>query len=448
MSREKHRMWRCYKLCTSMIVISLLLITGCTEKETLPEENINSGTNYEEQESSQSNLSFSDIENYHFGILLSVPLETKTEGGEHVMLAPEEIEKLVREELEIVKDIGAYWVRPHPTAAFNWGNIDTGKGTYNWTIPDLVIKAIQDYNMQVLIQFWNCPETVIPYSDLKIEDMESYLNWLKAMVERYDGDGIDDMPGLRYPVLYYEVLNEPIQHDPENEAEKYSHILKESYMAIKEVNQNAKVLVGGLLDVGRDLPLLLERGCGDYFDIINWHQGDAEIAKTVEDEFGVDKPMWITEMWYEPKEKSEEDMTIEDEREQAKWLAETFARNFAMGVDKIFYVEIFRLLDGEGNPRLAYYTYKLLAEKIGRFDSAKLLHENDREIYKFTQDGKMFYIIPSTWSTVSLPVNGSSAIIIDLVPDKSGRFTTQQIEPENGYVEIELKGDPVLVEIC
>ncbi|KAA0008992.1 MAG: hypothetical protein FE042_00535 [Thermoplasmata archaeon] len=70
------------------------------------------------------------------------------------------------------------------------------------------------------------------------------------------------------------------------------------------------------------------------------------------------------------------------------------------------------------------------------------------EIYEFTQDGKMFYIIPSTWSTVSLPVNCSSAIIIDLIPDKSGEFTIRQIEPENGYVEIELKGDPVLAEIC
>lgn len=82
------------------------------------------------------------------------------------------------------------------------------------------------------------------------------------------------------------------------------------------------------------------------------------------------------------------------------------------------------------------------------FGRLKLSHENDREIYKFTQDDKMFYIIPSTWSTVSLPVNGSSAIIIDLIPDKSSEFTIQQIEPENGYAEIELKGDPVLVEIC
>lgn len=349
--------------------------------------------------------------------------------------------------MELVKDIGACWVRPHPTAVFNWGNIEDENGGYDWTIPDIVIKTIQDYNLGILIQFWNCPETTIPYSDLEMKDTERYLRWLKAMVERYDGDGIDDMPGLKYPVLYYEVLNEPIQHDPENEAEKYARILKESYLAIKDANASAKVLVGGLLDVGRDLPLLLERGYEEYFDIINWHQGDAEFAKRAESKFGVSKPMWITEMWYEEPGKPEE-MTIEYEREQAKWLAETFAKNFAMGVDKIFHVEIPRLLGREDNPRLAYYTYKLLAEKMGKFDSARIVKMDGREIYEFSQNGKKFYIIPSNQGVIKLPVNCPYVKAIKLIPNKDGVFDTWQIESENGYVEIEATDTPILLEIC
>jgi len=94
--------------------------------------------------------------------------------------------------------------------------------------------------MQILIQFWNSPKTIIPYVDLEMKDMERYLKWLKVMVERYDGDGVEDMPGLKYPVLYYEVLNEPIQHNPEEEVEKYVYILKKSYEAIKEANSSAK----------------------------------------------------------------------------------------------------------------------------------------------------------------------------------------------------------------
>jgi hypothetical protein len=29
---------------------------------------------------------------------------------------------------------------------------------------------------------------------------EHYQNWVQAVVERYDGDGTDDMPGLRWPI--------------------------------------------------------------------------------------------------------------------------------------------------------------------------------------------------------------------------------------------------------
>ena len=31
------------------------------------------------------------------------------------------------------------------------------------------------------------------------------------MVERYDGDGVDDMPGLEIPVKHWEIDNEPSQ---------------------------------------------------------------------------------------------------------------------------------------------------------------------------------------------------------------------------------------------
>jgi len=42
-----------------------------------------------------------------------------------------------------------------------------------------------------------------------------YEKWLTAVVERYDGDGKDDMKGLQFPVLHYEIGNEPdLEKDP------------------------------------------------------------------------------------------------------------------------------------------------------------------------------------------------------------------------------------------
>jgi len=43
----------------------------------------------------------------------------------------------------------------------------------------------------------------------KPNNMTAFKRFIAKMVERYDGDGIDDMPGLLYPIKYYEIGNEP-----------------------------------------------------------------------------------------------------------------------------------------------------------------------------------------------------------------------------------------------
>ncbi len=42
----------------------------------------------------------------------------------------------------------------------------------------------------------------------KPEHYEAYERWIQSVVERYDGDGRDDMPGLRWPVRYLEIGSE------------------------------------------------------------------------------------------------------------------------------------------------------------------------------------------------------------------------------------------------
>lgn len=42
----------------------------------------------------------------------------------------------------------------------------------------------------------------------KSEYLDDYQAWLSALVERYDGDGSEDMPGLLRPVLHYQIGNE------------------------------------------------------------------------------------------------------------------------------------------------------------------------------------------------------------------------------------------------
>ena len=67
-------------------------------------------------------------------------------------------------------------------------------------------------------------------------------------VERYDGDGLDDMPDLKYPVRHWEIGTEPDMQSPshtlfQGNSEAYLNLLKLSYSTIKAADPNAVVLI-------------------------------------------------------------------------------------------------------------------------------------------------------------------------------------------------------------
>ena len=39
--------------------------------------------------------------------------------------------------------------------------------------------------------------------------MDDYKTFLLKLVDRYDGDGSNDMPGLTKPIIYWDIMNEP-----------------------------------------------------------------------------------------------------------------------------------------------------------------------------------------------------------------------------------------------
>jgi len=77
------------------------------------------------------------------------------------------------------------------------------------------------------------------------EKMQLLINFIKAVAERYDGDGIDDMPGLKYAVRSHELIRE--WPNPKTNETEYIAYLKLLSPAIKEANPNAIVIAPGLL---------------------------------------------------------------------------------------------------------------------------------------------------------------------------------------------------------
>ena len=67
-----------------------------------------------------------------------------------------------------------------------------------------------------------------------------YVKWIHDIVERYDGDGKKDMPGLRWPVRYYEIGSEFSSYEPEP-VDEYLAMLKLAYTAAHKAYKDVLV---------------------------------------------------------------------------------------------------------------------------------------------------------------------------------------------------------------
>ncbi|MBC7093307.1 hypothetical protein H5T53_04815 [Candidatus Bipolaricaulota bacterium] len=274
------------------------------------------------------------------------------------------------------------WERAHPGFA-NWQEIEPKKGEYHWEKIDRYVKTAQERGIQILFAIWpftdwdqiTCnlhlpwqpndwgkdPRDFLSLAHRKGKpcDMEACKEFLRQLVERYDGDGMGDMPGLRYPVRYWEIGNEPDgAHDRrlrglffQGSVEDYFEILKVSYTTIKEADPNAVVLIAALPSLPwrvyeKGLPKwarpdfdalkLFELGAAKYFDIMNVHEfGSSKKVREILARYGADdKPIWITEPG--GFRTFREDVGAKTEDELVEALVRLFIEEFENGVERIF----------------------------------------------------------------------------------------------------------------
>jgi len=217
------------------------------------------------------------------------------------------------------------WVRPHP-GPFVWNKIENEKGKFSWEDADKNVLYAQVHNQTILATIW-------PYADWEQKpckrkkarspfgkgftkylskpcSMEDYKTFLLKLVDRYDGDGSNDMPGLTKPIKYWDIMNEP-EFDMffRGSQEDFVEIFNFSSKIIKEKQKDAVIVMAGAAGMFPEnkkywksvLPKIK-----DHFDIANIHhisgpdgQCDRELWV---DEFAallksvnVDKPIWVTE---------------------------------------------------------------------------------------------------------------------------------------------------------
>jgi hypothetical protein len=216
-----------------------------------------------------------------------------------------------------------------------WKFLEPEQGVFNWKpLDDLVIEYQQAgfKGIQLLISAESTWASISPPSLIntgntlpKEEFRDDYVSFVKAFVERYDGDGVDDVPGLLYPVHHYGLEREFTGYWP-SDADDYIELAKMAYPAIHEADPQAEVMLNAILMVdvfdGNPDPVELERrlttpqqgirksvaeirkilAACDTYDIIDFHSlGDyVEIIPTTTwlreqlEIHGCDpKPIWI-----------------------------------------------------------------------------------------------------------------------------------------------------------
>jgi hypothetical protein len=176
--------------------------------------------------------------------------------------------------------IGSYRLHLH------WFRGEPDTGVYDFSFTDLAANYLRDYGIQPIVIFkctpgvpdtsihadtsgWSCCEkefwiqlhdSTSPTNELSWfpEDTTRWKNFVKAFVERYDGDGIDDYPFLvepfsiyqfevEYPRVWCDCTPDPVQD--------YIDYINLSYNAAKSADPSAIVKMAGF---GSDLILFYE----------------------------------------------------------------------------------------------------------------------------------------------------------------------------------------------
>jgi len=423
------------------------------------------------------------------------------------------IESLLKPSEEIpysaARDLGVKWERAS-LPVLGWTVVqrnreDVLRGIYRWDIPDTVIKNIpEELNLVITIKVGGTKPGTWQFIAPDVKN--DYINFVKKAVERYNGDGINDMPGLKSPVKFWQVENEPEVSIGTNGPREnfdwkgFAEVVKITYEAIKSVDGSARVLTAGMVSPPQpDLrektiekfwtPLIKELN-GKYIDIFDFHWFDVSII----DSYGTYKKMrelldkngfqkteiWMTETGLSSKP---------GERIQAIGLVKRFVYPLSYGVKKVFWAwgliegfppfncnSIFDytglIYDGfcPGDPgygvkKLAYYTYKLMTNKLegSSWKNIKTISNGKNNIYAFefprgnTEIYVVWYEDEGGRKNFDLKVSEDGEYIItetipnllegkDIKSFKEDIFKIKKIRSSNKMLSLELTSVPIYVE--
>ena len=282
--------------------------------------------------------------------------------------------------------------------------------------------------------------------DIPLPDIppEEYAMRVKDVVERYDGDGVNDMPGLKFPVIHYEIMNEIHGRSGWN-LEIYKEYYIKAYEAIKEACSECKVALSSFVGPDREYIMFLKEN-NLKFDFLIYHSYidylDVDEVMAILKELGFKNiEIWIEESQFGGMEEK----LNRSEEEVAEALVKSYVYALANGIAKVspseldakeYFPEGLKhscLIDLDGRRKPAFYAYKTLIRMIDGFDEARIISK-EPFLAEFKFDDKVVYV---AWGKGKLPLEGY-AKLVGIYGEEIGEVDLSEYELQDELVYIEL----------
>jgi len=401
-----------------------------------------------------------------------------------------------------------------------WGAIEPdppegGSHDYKWQDLDEIIREYQNngFRAQLIVKCansWACKSFATDSERFRLSSppknqyWDDYYYFIYNLVERYDGDGKDDMPGLKMPVLEYEIESEA--HNTEffwdGTVEEYGHLLETAYKAAKKANPNAKIILSGINfgDYGKkiqqffedhenvsfeDIVKLIKKyppniqkkmkfiveslKYGDYYDAVEFHfnrgyeeiPSEIKLIKIILDAYSIHNKSilagdvcscpWVSEIPPEGERRfrieqatlSSKKLTISAAHDIESFVLESI-RDFPQIYQGFGFAGIF---DNEKNPRPVFYAYKQTIKKIKNATKVECWEEEGVYVYRFYFSNKPpIYVV---WSEtgrkkVKLSVSSEKVRIEELALSKNVDYKI--VEANNdGTIIVEIDDKPLFI---
>ncbi len=151
-------------------------------------------------------------------------------------------------DLMLMKDAGFNWVKQ----AFAWETIEgAGKGEFDWTVADRVVKEVNKDGLKLLARVSSDPDKADFWAGTPPGNTANFADYVGALAQRYNCT-----PQAVGCIQAFQIWNEPNLArewggNRPNPAE-YAQFLGQAYRAIKAVHPNAIVISAGMAPTGDD----------------------------------------------------------------------------------------------------------------------------------------------------------------------------------------------------